>query len=219
MTAQGHVPTGDGCPIVAIVCSAGGLDAVRTVLAPLPADFPAAVVVLQHTRPDRPSQLVQLISPVVAMPVVFAADGAPLVPGQVAVAPAGFHTLAVDAEPGNGQHTVLALIPSGESPPYRPSADLLLTTLATAAGRRVIAVVLTGGGNDAATGATAVHRFGGLVIAGSPETASRREMPDATIDRDAITDYVVPLPDLAGLLVSLVTAYTLDSAPFDETIP
>jgi chemotaxis response regulator CheB len=53
---------------------------------------------------------------------------------------------------------IIALIPSGSVPPYRPSADLLLTTLALAAGRRAVAVVLSGEGQDAATGATVVHR-------------------------------------------------------------
>ena len=82
------------------------------------------------------------------------------------IAPPGQHTL-VTAE------GAVALLESGSTPPYRPSADLLLTTLALAYGQRVSAVVLSGGGNDAATGATAVHRFGGTVIAASPETSAQ----------------------------------------------
>jgi two-component system chemotaxis response regulator CheB len=81
----------------------------------------------------------------------------------VLVAPAGRHTPITKDE-------AVALIPSGSVPPYRPSADLLLTSLALAAGRRV--VVLSGEGQDAATGATAVHRFGGIVIVSSPETSA-----------------------------------------------
>jgi two-component system, chemotaxis family, protein-glutamate methylesterase/glutaminase len=79
----------------------------------------------------------------------------------VLVAPAGRHTLITKDE-------AVALIPSGSVPPYRRSADVLLTSLALAAGRRV--VVLSGEGQDAATGATAVHRFG--VIVSSPETSA-----------------------------------------------
>jgi two-component system chemotaxis response regulator CheB len=78
-------------------------------------------------------------------------------------------------------------------PPYRPSADLLLTTLAFAAGHWVIAVVLSGRGNDAAT---AVHRFGGTVIATSLETSTQLAMSQATIDRDDVTGHVVALDDV-----------------------
>jgi two-component system chemotaxis response regulator CheB len=98
-------------------------------------------------------------------------------------------------------------------PPYRPSADLLLTTLALAAGRRAIAVVLSGEGQDAATGATAVHRFGGTVIVSSPETSTRTAMPRNTMARDSITDQVVPLDDLPGVLLALTTAPAVEPGP------
>ncbi len=62
-----------------------------------------------------------------------ARDGDQLDPGRVLVAPPGQHTLITPQQR-------VALIPSGSVPPYRPSADLLLTTLALAAGPRVIAV-------------------------------------------------------------------------------
>jgi CheB methylesterase len=77
-------------------------------------------------------------------------------------------------------------------------------------GVRGIAVVLSGEGQDAATGATAVHRFGGTVIVSSPETSARTAMPNATMIRDNITDHVIPLDDLAGLLLALTTAPTID---------
>lgn len=190
-------------PIVALSCSAGGLEALITVLAPLPADLPAAVVLLQHMNPDGSSQLPIVLARSTALPVVWAEDGDPLRPGCVLVAPAGQHTLITKDE-------TVALIPSGSIPPYRPSADLLLTTLALAAGRRVIAVVLSGEGQDAATGATAVHRFGGIVIVSSPETSTRKAMPGATMVRDDVTDHIVALDDVPGLLLALVTAPVID---------
>lgn len=186
-------------PIVALSCSAGGLDALTTVLGPLPADLPAAVLVLQHMPPDLSSQLPVILGRSTALAVEWAEDGNPLRPGCALVAPAGQHTLVTKDE-------TIALIPSGSVPPYRPSADLLLTSLALAAGPRAVAIVLSGEGQDAATGATAVHRFGGVVIVSSPETSARSAMPRATMIRDSITDYVVPLDDLAGLLLTLATA-------------
>lgn len=133
-----------------------------------------------------------------ALAVRWAEDGDALRPGTALIAPPGHHTLVT-------KDTTVALITSGSPPPYRPSADLLLTTLALAAGSRVIAVTLSGEGKDAATGATAVHRFGGTVITTSPETSAWKSMPGTTMQRDSITDHVVPLDDLAGLLLGLTT--------------
>ena len=133
----------------------------------------------------------------------MAATGDELTPGRVLVAPPGVHTLiAADA--------TVALIPSGDRPPYRPSADLLLTTRAVAAGPRVITVVLSGHGNDAATGATAVHHFGGTVITASPETSTAPAMPQNTIGRDNATDHVVAVDDIAALLQAMTTVPTLE---------
>ena len=186
-------------PVVALVCSAGGLDALTRVLEPLPADLPAAVVLLQHTSPEYPSQLPAILQQRTALSVTAAADGMPLVPGRVLVSPPGQHTLiAADA--------TVALIPSGSLPPYRPSADLLLTTLAVTAGPRVIAVVLSGRGNDAATGATAVHRFGGTVIVSTAGTSTHPAMPQATIAADHVVDPVVGLHDIPDLLSALTAA-------------
>jgi two-component system chemotaxis response regulator CheB len=184
-------------PVVALVCSTGGIDALRRILTELSADLPAAVIVLQHLQPDHVSELPAILQRHTALKVVFAQDGERLAPGHVVVAPPGRHTLI-------GPDGSLALIPSGAVPPYRPSADLLLTTLAVAAGPRAIAVVLSGQGNDGATGASAVHRFGGVVIASSEATSARTSMPLATIGRDSAVDHVVALDEIAALLGALL---------------
>ncbi len=199
------VPSPRGLRVVALLCSAGGLEAMAKVLAPLPADLPAAVLALQHISPEHPSSLPAILARHTALPVAHATDGDRLTAGQVLVAPPGQHTLIT----ADG---TIALIRSGTTPPYRPSADLLLTTLAVAFTTRVIAIVLSGGGNDAATGATAVHHFGGTVIVASPETSAHPAMPRATIDRDTITDEVVAVDDVAALLTALVMAAPLDPA-------
>lgn len=189
-----------GFPVVALVCSAGGLDAVTRVLEPLPAGWPAAVIVLQHLSPEHPSELAALLDRRTALPVAAAGDGVTLIAGCVLVAPAGHHILVTADE-------VVTLVPSGGAPPYRPSADLLLTTLALAVGDRLIAVVLSGRGNDAATGASVVHRFGGTVIASTAQTSTEQAMPQASVDRDAV-DHVVALHDIAALLITLTTPPT-----------
>lgn len=186
-------------PIVALVCSAGGLNALTQVLAPLPADLPAAMIVLQHMEPARASSLDELLANRTALPVAFARDGDEFHAARVLIAPPGHHSIV-------GPEARLVLIESGAAPPYRPSADLLLTTLAVAYGRRVIAVVLSGRGNDAATGVTAVHRFGGTVIAASVETSAHPQMPEAAIGRAGAVGHIVPLEEVAALLVAMVRA-------------
>jgi two-component system chemotaxis response regulator CheB len=128
--------------------------------------------------------------------VRLAEHGDRLEAGTVFVVPEGTHALVT-------QEGSIALIMSGPRPPYRPSADLLLASLALSVGSRSIAVVLSGTGRDGATGATAVHDFGGIVIAADPKSSAHFEMPQATIDRDEIVDFVVPVGEIAALLQKL----------------
>jgi two-component system chemotaxis response regulator CheB len=183
--------------VVAMVCSAGGLEALLRVLEPLPHDFPAAVIVLQHMPPDRTSHMWQILRRCCALPVRLAEHGDQLRPGHVFVVPEGTHALVTAARS-------IALIVSGPTPPYRPSADLLLASLALSAGPRTIAVVLSGSGRDGATGATAVHDFGGTVIAADPVSCKYFEMPKATIERDDVVDFILPVDEIPELLQKLV---------------
>jgi two-component system chemotaxis response regulator CheB len=187
--------------VIAMVASAGGLDALTRVLMPLPPDLRASVLVLQHASPDHVSHLAELLSIRVRLPVRTAVEGDVLAPATILVAPAGRHLLVTPQES-------LALIASGAFPPSRPSADLLLTSLALAVGARAIAVVLTGAGHDAATGATAVHHFGGCVIASDETSSLDFAMPSAAIGRNDVVDVVLPLEDIAAKLCELT-----ESAP------
>jgi len=79
-----------------------------------------------------------------------------------------------------------------------------LTTLALAAGPSAIAVVMTGGGHDGATGATAIHKHGGIVLATDQATSQAFSMPSATIERDSIRPTVVSVGEVPKVLVRLV---------------
>jgi len=193
-TVPRHRPTGP--PIVALVCSAGGLQALISVLRPLPKDFPAAIIALQHQSPDHPSYLPEILARSCALPVSAARHGAALRAGTVVVVPPGKHALVTI---GNR----IALINTDHSLPARPSADMLLTSLALVAARRTIAVILSGGGSDGATGAVAVHDFGGTVIAADKASSAYPAMPEAAISRDDAVDYVLPVGEIAALLISL----------------
>ena len=204
-----RAPVTAAFPIVALVGSAGGVEAVTRILSRLPADFPASVVVLIHMRPERTSQLVEVMSRECSLPIVAAVDGVPLLPSRAIVVPPGTHLLITP----DGQVPQAALIVSGVYPPSRPSADLLLATFATAVGPRAIAVILSGGGHDGATGATAIHVCGGTVLA-TDETSSRHySMPLAAIERDNAVDRILPLDEIGPALEELVSARTPAPAP------
>lgn len=183
--------------VVALVSSAGGLEATR-VLADLRQDFPRCGPGAPTLPPDRTNVLPDILQRHTTLSVAKAQDMAPLEARHVHVAPSGCHTLiALDGH--------VSLILSGSYPPARPSADLLLATLAMAFGEGAIAVVMSGTGHDAATGATVVHKCGGVVLATDEETSAHFSMPAATITRDDIVDAIVPVPELAGRLIELVT--------------
>jgi two-component system chemotaxis response regulator CheB len=126
-----------------MVASLGGLEALSEVLAALPASFPAAVLVLQHMESGRVSRLPQILAMRSVLRVRAAADGDALCAGTVYVAPSGRH-LSIRG------HT-LALTDTDPVHFSRPSADVLLNSLA-GAGAPVVAVVLTGRGEDGAAG-------------------------------------------------------------------
>ncbi|MEU3624227.1 chemotaxis protein CheB [Amycolatopsis coloradensis] len=176
-------------PVVALVASAGGLDALTEVLAPLPADLPAAVIVSQHVSPDRATLLAEILRERTALRVHAADDGDELAPGTVLVVPAARHLIVTSA-------TRIGLLDTGALPPARPSADLLLATLAVTCGTRVLAVVLTGRGADAQAGVRAVVHCGGTVFAQDEVTSAYFGMPGAAIDTGLVRD-VLGLPDIA----------------------
>ena len=161
-------------PVVALIASAGGLEALTRVLAPLPADLPAAVLVVLHQDPTRPSELAAILARRTALSVVVAEDGAVMRPGQLLVIPPGRHLL-VTAEARIG------LIDAGALPPARPSADLLLVTLAVTCGVRALAVILTGMGHDGEAGVRAIAHCGGTVLAQDKATSRYHSMPAAAI--------------------------------------
>ncbi|WP_307867843.1 chemotaxis protein CheB [Umezawaea beigongshangensis] len=193
MSEQVRDPCALRFPVVALVTSTGGLDALSTVLAPLPADLPAAVLVVQHLHPDHPSLLAGLLDRCTALRVRSAGDGDELETGTVLVAPPARHLLVTS-------EARIGLIDAGELPPARPSADLLLATLAVTCGPRVLAVVLTGKGTDAQAGVRAVSRCGGTVLAQDRASSTAFGMPSAAIDTGLVKT-VLSLPDIPATIV------------------
>jgi two-component system chemotaxis response regulator CheB len=185
-------------PVVALVGSAGALEAMAEVLEAFDSGFPGAVVVLLHLAPTRRSVLAEILARRCVLPVKQAAEGDMLDAGTVHVAPAGVH-LVVRADGS------LAL---DSRPPVhflRPSVDMLLESMAAACGPRSIAVVLSGGGSDGALGVIALKAAGGSVIAQDEDSSRHFAMPGAAIQTGAV-DRVVPLRDIARTVAEYVAA-------------
>lgn len=181
-------------PVVAMVASLGGLEALSEVLAALPAGFPAAVLVLQHLESGRVSRLPQILARRTPLPVRAAADGDALQAGTVYVAPSGRH-LSIHGR-------ALALTDTDPVHFSRPSADVLLDSLAAAAAP-VVAVVLTGRGRDGAAGSALVRRSGGTVLAQDRGTSVNFGMPGAAVRAGGVSE-VLPLEAIAPRLVELI---------------
>lgn len=180
-----------------MVASVGGLAAVTTVLTGLSEQVDAALLVLIHQEPDRVSQLPEILDRSGPLPARHAEGGEALLPGQVLVAPPGQHLLVTPQ-----RRTALLL--SGDFPPNRPSADLLLVSMALSLGQDAIAVILSGRGHDGATGATAVHDFGGRVLTADAASSKEFDMPAATIARDDALDETLPVEQLGTRISELV---------------
>jgi len=184
--------------VVALAASVGGLQAISTVLSALPADFPAAILVVQHLSPKFPSQLSEVLSRRTALRVKPAATGDVLRPGTVYVAVPARHLLV---EP-NG---TLLLSDTPKMNFVRPAADKLFMSVAATYKSRAIAVVLTGSGSDGALGVLSIKKHGGMAIAQDESTSEFFNMPGAAIATGKV-DFVLPLEAIASTLVHLVTS-------------
>src|SRR5262249_45858884 len=133
--------------LVVIGASAGGIDALSTLVATLPTNFAAPLVIAQHLDPSRESHLREILARRSTLPVHTVTGRAPLEAGVVYVVPANHHVTIDD-------HCV-QLRSDGTGSPM-PSVDILLNSAAEAFGDRLIAVILSGTGSDGAAGARIV---------------------------------------------------------------
>ena len=186
--------------IVALAASAGGLAALIEILSNLPADFKAAIVVVQHLDPRHPSLMAEILSRRTALKVIQGEDGDKLIPGTVYIAPPNNHLLVnTDGKISLSQSEMVHFL--------RPSADLLFESVAASYKERAIAVVLTGTGNDGAMGVEAIKKMGGTVIVQDQKTAEFPGMPSAAIKTGNV-DFILPLPEISSALQTLVMPHS-----------
>jgi two-component system, chemotaxis family, protein-glutamate methylesterase/glutaminase len=183
--------------IVALAASAGGLRAISEILAVLPPDFLAAIVVVQHLDPRHRSLMADILSRRTALKVKEAQEGAQLNPGTTYIAPANRHLLV------NPDGT-LSLSQSELVHFVRPSADLLFESVAASYKERAIAVVLSGTGSDGSMGVKAIKKMGGTVIVQDEKSSEFFGMPGAALQTGSV-DFILPLDEIPSALLTLVT--------------
>jgi two-component system, chemotaxis family, protein-glutamate methylesterase/glutaminase len=161
---------------VVIGASAGGVQALSTLLPALPADARLPVFVVLHLPRDRPSLLVEVFSAKCALEVREAQDKEPVAPGTVYFAPPNYHLL-VDAGPQ------LALSADDLVHHSRPSIDVLFDSAAEIYREHLLGIILTGASEDGAAGLAAVHDAGGLTVVQEPDTAQSSMMILSALER------------------------------------
>src|SRR5689334_21344171 len=175
--------------LVVIGSSAGGIDALSTVVGRLSPEFAAPIIVAQHLDPSRLSHLEEILARKSTVPVRTVRDREHLQNGVVYVVPADRHVEISD-------HMVNVVAEQRRRRPA-PSIDLLLASAAEVFGEQLIAVILTGLGSDGADGARRVKELGGTVVIQNPKTASHPEMPlslaPTTVDIVADIEAIGPL--------------------------
>jgi two-component system chemotaxis response regulator CheB len=205
-TPSQRLPPPPGSPIVVIGASTGGPSALGVLLAALPRELGAAVLVVQHMPVGFVSGLAGWLDSCGPLPVKLGVDGALLCPGEVVVSPGGQDSL-VEPVGGLGEGLAAGRLRCVEPQAvahHVPSVDQAFTSIAAAVGPRAIGVILTGMGRDGAAGMVALRAAGGITIAQDEHTSAIYGMPQAAVEAGAV-DRVLPLPEIADAICALVT--------------
>ena len=194
--------------IVAIGVSTGGPNALAALLPTFPADLAAPVLIVQHMPPLFTRLLAERLAGRCKLAVAEAVAGEPLLPGKVWIAPGDFH-LSIDR--GGGQPRLR----TSQEPPEnfcRPAVDVLFRSVADVYGRRALAVVLTGMGQDGLRGCRRVRQAGGQIVVQDEATSVVWGMP-GYVAGEGLADRVLPLEEVGSEIVRRVQSGQSAPAP------
>lgn len=178
--------------LLAIGASTGGPPALQNIFSSFEHRFPFAVVVSQHMPPGFTRAFAERLDRSSRFDIKEAEDGDPVVPGRILIAPGGMNMTLKEC---GGQVTARIVKPTSADR-YIPSVDVMLASCSVIYRKRMIAVILTGMGNDGSKGVRSVHEQGGYVIAESDETSIVYGMPREAV-ATGLVDRVVPLHRIA----------------------
>jgi two-component system chemotaxis response regulator CheB len=169
------VVTGQPRVLVVVAASAGGVEALQLMVAGLPPDMPAAVLVVLHLPRQGPSALPRILDRAGPLPAAHAVDGQRLRSGRIYVAPPGRHMLVVDGR--------IRLSHGPAENGHRPAADPLFRSAVRANDGRTVAVVVSGSRDDGTAGAAMIAANGGSVLVQDPDEALHGSMPRNVLER------------------------------------
>jgi len=188
-------------PIIAIGASTGGTEAIKEVLAELPSDLPAAIVVSQHIPAAFSQSFARRVDGITALRVSQADDGQTLLPGHVYIAPGDRHLLVERS----GSRYQCRLNDGAPVNRHKPSVDVMLRALVQSAGGNSIGVILTGMGSDGAEGMGELRAAGGTVIAQDEKSSVVWGMPGEVVKR-GFADEVLALARIGARLEEIIVA-------------
>lgn len=185
--------------VLAIGASTGGPSALNRMLKELPADLPVPVLIVQHMPDEFISGLARWLDSTTDLRVEMARNGTQLEPGVVLVAPGSFHlTLG-----RRGEKLVARLIKDRGAFRHQPSVDVLFESVASVCGSAAIGVLLTGMGDDGASGLLAMRHKGAYTLAQDESSCTVYGMPRAALEIGAVQS-VEPLANLSSKILKLV---------------
>lgn len=184
--------------MVVLGISTGGPQALRRMIPLLPATFAAPLAIVLHMPPGYTALYAQKLNEISQITVKEAEEGDALLPGRALLAPAGRH-LKFQRNSSGAVVAQLSMYPLEKI--HRPSADVLFQSAAEVFGERVLAVVMTGMGDDGKEGAAWVKAQGGSVITEAEKSCVIYGMPRSVVEA-GLSDLAVTLDEMADAINS-----------------
>ncbi|MEQ8232460.1 MAG: chemotaxis protein CheB [Gammaproteobacteria bacterium] len=188
------------CAVVGVGASTGGLAAFQRLLDALPANTGYAFVLVRHLDPSHESLMAELLAAHTSMPLLQVTGRTRIEPDHVYLIPPGTH-LRLDDD-------YLQVTTSPPRPGGRVVIDNFFRSLARSRGKRAVAILLTGSGNDGIAGLGVVQASGGLTIAQRPETAVRDDMPRGALAA-GVVDLILAIEEMPGTLAQIARSSLL----------
>jgi two-component system, chemotaxis family, protein-glutamate methylesterase/glutaminase len=197
-------PAGGTVDILAVGASTGGPNALAELFRAFPASFPLPIVVVQHMPPLFTKLFAERLTASGKLPFHEAVHGEPLLPGHAYVAPGDFHMRVIRDKAG----LRLALDQAPQENSCRPAVDVLFRSVADVFGRRVLAAVLTGMGQDGLKGCELLRTKGAQIVVQDEASSVVWGMP-GFVARAGLAEAVLPLAELAPELLRRCRPSTL----------
>lgn len=187
--------------VIALGISTGGPNALHVVIPKLPKNLPVPILAVQHMPPVFTASLAERLDSISSIGVVEGKDDQLITSGNMYIAPGGAHMVVTKGFAGKHRLSII------DSPPVnscRPSVDVLFRSIAMVYGGNVLSVIMTGMGNDGASGVATLRRKGGYSIVQDKQTSVVWGMP-GTVEEAGNADEVIPLNDIADKIIKIIS--------------